>query len=402
MQILLGIGQFLLVTAVAFVALCALASFLRFQELTRQAESVSAGGEEMDLRDAFRVRIARLLGTVHRAPHPFCVMLLTPDPLGDFQEQFGQELDGEILQWIEQQVRAALRSGDTVVKAAESGRVGAIVEAPRAEAEKIARRVMSVVEEAECRCAAGVVLHVAASAGVSSFPENGGRVRELVERAEEAVATAEKRGLGHIVFATAQTKEPEPGVGGKAAEPTGAPKGLLDPLTGLLRPERVGGAFQKYVSQYRRNEQPVSLLVVDVDHLRRYNDHYGRDAGDAILKSLGALMELHLRDSDLLGRLGGEEFVVAMPCSARSAWVAGQRLVAQIKRAPIPFGNSSLRVTISVGLAGYPDHGTNARHLLEGAEAALSNAKENGGNMCLVDETSMPIPVSAPRQQDVF
>ncbi len=141
---------------------------------------------------------------------------------------------------------------------------------------------------------------------------------------------------------------------------------------------------------------------MDVDHLGRYNEHYGRQTGDSLLRSLCELLERNVREPDLLGRLGEDDFIILMDSKPQDALAAGHRLVALVKKTAFQVGGNNLRITVSMGVAGYPDHGKNARHLLEGAEAALVSAKQKGRNMCLMFEQAMHIPESGAQQVDTF
>lgn len=402
-DILSGLGQFLLVVALSFAVITLLASHIRFQHLAQQA--AGGGDDVMDPGDAFQVRIAHLLGTAHRAPEPFCVMLARPEDLPALSARHGAEVAGDVLRCLEAAARKSVRAEDAVVRVGED-RIGLILNAPRSAGEALARRLVADLQKEPCRCASGPVLNATVSAGLAFHPENGDRTGTLIDQAAAALAgAAAQEGPEKWVVA------PLP-AGGAAGPPAGAPPRqgtLLDPLTGVLRPERLGMALQKYVARFRKQGRPVSVLVVDIDHFHRYNEHYGKSAGDQILKGLGELLQRSVREHDLIGRLAGEEFIVAMGCSPQDALLAGQRLVSSVKRSafaagpsPPAGGPSSLRITVSVGVAGYPDHGGNPRHLLEAAGAALEAAKDKGRNMGLLYAPTMRVPSQITRPRDVF
>ena len=134
-------------------------------------------------------------------------------------------------------------------------------------------------------------------------------------------------------------------------------------------------AMQKYVARLRKQEQPVAVMVMDIDHFRRYNQHYGQAAGDEILKALAQVLQQGVREDDLIARYGGEGFVVVMAGSATQCLGAAQRLANRIKKMPIPIRGSNLRITVSAGVAGWPEHGSGADQLVEAAETALNTAK---------------------------
>lgn len=395
-DILSGLGQFMLVVLLAFAAIALLASHVRFQRLARQA--AGGGDDTMDPHDAFQLRIAHLLGTAHRAPEPFGVAMVRPDDLPALTARHGEAAAAEILQCLEKAVRKLVRAGDLAARVG-ADRVGLIVMAPRSAGEAVARRLVEDLPKEPCRCASGLVLNPTVGAGLAFHPENGDRTAALMDQADAALNSAASQGPGRWALA------PAPGAAPAVAEAPAAPAAagsLLDPLTGVLRAERVGTALQKFVANLRKQGRPASVLMVDIDHFHRYNDHYGKEAGDQVLKGFGALLERSVRESDLIGRIGGEEFVVAMGCSPRDAQIAGQRLVSLVKRSVFEAGGSGLRITVSVGAAGSPDHGSNPRHLLESAGAALEAAKEKGRNMCLLYEPTMRVPSQIARPRDVF
>lgn len=391
MEIFTGFSQFLLVTAIAFALLCLLVSHLRFENLTRRA----AQSEEMDPQDTFQVQIAHLLGTAHRMPEPFAVVLVTPVNWASMKEKFGAAWAEEALAFVEARVRSAVRRADMVIRHGE-GRIGLIMETERQHVGPILNRLLDAVGGESFRSTSHGVMRLAIHAGAATHPENGNRVRDLVGQAEAAVTEAVGSATAAQMLA--------PAAGAKAESPTesaAAPRGILDPLTGVLSADRLGSAVSKFVARYRREDQPVSLLLLDIDFLRRYNEHYGREAGDGILRGIGEFLQKNAREDDLLARYGGEEFLVVMGCAPRDALIAGQRLVAQVKRTPFAAAGSSLKVSVSIGVAGYPDHGGNPAHLLDAAETALFAAKEKGRSLCLVYEPSMtPPPQGKPR--DVF
>jgi diguanylate cyclase (GGDEF)-like protein len=168
----------------------------------------------------------------------------------------------------------------------------------------------------------------------------------------------------------------------------------LDPLTGVLVLRELGPALQKFLANYRKDGLPVSFLYIDVDALESYNNHYGRAAGDTILKGLCRVLERSTRAGDLIGRLEGEEFIVAMNCKPADAVQAAQRLANLVKREQFDFGQNKLRITVSIGVAGYPDHGAIARLLYERAEMALYDAKTRGRNTVSTYAPNMSLPRS--------
>lgn len=400
MHMLWGFAQFLLATGFSFAVLCALASHLRFQRMTRAAAEGPA--EHIDPDDAFQARVADLLGTAGRLPEPFVLVLTAPDGLEGIARQHGAPAKDGLLKCIEERVRGVVRSGDAVMRCGLD-RVGLLLHVPRRAAEPVVRRVLARIEEEPCRCDPALNLRVTANAGVASHPENGDRVRQLLEQAERALETAWQGGGPRWVLAPepADGAAPAPGRADEAAAPR-AQSGLLDPLTGVLRPERLSTALSKYVARFRNDGQPVSLVLMSVDSFDRYNEHYGNEAGDQILKGLAEVLQANVREEDLLARRGGEEFLVALPAAPRQALLAAQRLMGVVKRTSFRVDNRSLRITLSMGVAGCPEHGTSPRRLVEAAAAAIQHARGKGQGVCILYDRSMRARHPSAQTHDVF
>lgn len=355
--ILTAVGQFLVVTAGAFVLLCLLTSYLRFERLARQLE---ADHRAMDPNDAFQVAISQALGSKRGEEEPFCVLEL----------RVAAEGSGGEAAALRETLRRTLRAGDLIFSLPNE-RIGVVLRAKRAQVDIVLRRLESAWEGREPFVA-----------GVSSFPENGDTVRDLIAAADAALAQAgtDKPFVVAPPVEGEKTEEPS----SRATNPR-----WIDPLTGLLRPERLGSVAQKYTAARRRQGKPVSFILLDVDHLERYNKHYGREAGDAILKAVGQALETGVRETDLVARLGGEEFLIVAECAPAQALQIGRRLVAAIKRMPIQLNKEALRITVKAGIAGFPDHGGHPRYLLEKADIALGVARDRGGNTCVLFDPQM-------------
>jgi diguanylate cyclase (GGDEF)-like protein len=164
-----------------------------------------------------------------------------------------------------------------------------------------------------------------------------------------------------------------------------------DPLTGLYNHRTFHERLRAALTNASRSHDSVSVLMLDIDDFKRVNDVYGHGAGDEILRSLAELLRSAVRASDIVCRLGGEEFAIVMTSrDAKHAERLARRLVAHIAAAEFdPAG----RITISVGLARGPEHAMNPRELIACAEAAMMTSKARGKNqIVLYDETSLERP----------
>ena len=132
----------------------------------------------------------------------------------------------------------------------------------------------------------------------------------------------------------------------------------------------------------RRNEH-VSLLILDLDHFKSLNDSYGNKAGDRLLQQIARVLSDSVSKSDIIARHGGEEFAVIMPTLfATKALVkadAIRRIIEATDFDDIVSGQT-LKITMSIGIASYPEHGTEQETLIKLANKALHKAKEEGRN----------------------
>jgi diguanylate cyclase (GGDEF)-like protein len=157
---------------------------------------------------------------------------------------------------------------------------------------------------------------------------------------------------------------------------------IHDPLTGLLNRGYFDTLFEHEIERARRYGHSFAVLMVDADHFKNINDTSGHAAGDAVLKALGQLLRNGVRDSDSVVRFGGEEFVLILnETAAAAAHVKAEalRLAAQNHPVITPSG-ARLELTISIGIAIYPDDGSNAHVLLSRADARMLAAKQAGRN----------------------
>ncbi|KPQ00230.1 GGDEF domain-containing protein [Marinobacter sp. HL-58] len=153
-----------------------------------------------------------------------------------------------------------------------------------------------------------------------------------------------------------------------------------DALTGLKNRRYFDQLFEHESAVALRSEQPLSLLIVDIDHFKQFNDTHGHEAGDAALKTVADVLARHFRDSDVVCRFGGEEFVIIMAgSSADAACEKARELAKAIRLMPVRHGDTDLgHVTISVGVASWPQCSESPDSLLGLADRALYRAKEAG------------------------
>jgi diguanylate cyclase (GGDEF)-like protein len=159
-----------------------------------------------------------------------------------------------------------------------------------------------------------------------------------------------------------------------------------DGLTGLYNHRYLQELLQREIERGKRSGLPVSLLMIDVDHFKQYNDRHGHPAGDEILRQLAQLMDTDRRANDVVARYGGEEFAVLLvDTDKQTAAHVAERLRQHVAEHAFPdgAGQPDGRLTISVGVAAYPVDAASAAGLVESADHALYQAKRAGRD-CVV------------------
>lgn len=158
-----------------------------------------------------------------------------------------------------------------------------------------------------------------------------------------------------------------------------------DTLTGLYNRRYLQDILPRELLRALRHNAPLCLAMLDIDHFKRFNDTYGHEAGDVLLRELGRMLSENLRKSDIVCRYGGEEFVlVLLDSSLEDARQHLEQIRLQIEGMQIRHGNKLLgTMTVSVGIAGVPEHGSTPDELLRAADYAMYAAKQAGRN-CIV------------------
>jgi len=158
-------------------------------------------------------------------------------------------------------------------------------------------------------------------------------------------------------------------------------RAIRDPMTGLLNRGYFDTLFDYEIERARRYSQRFAVVVLDADHFKRINDNHGHAAGDAVLKVLAKTLASHLRESDVIVRFGGEEFVLLLhDTDAGSAFTKAQSLRQAVERLVVGAPQHAIQFTLSAGVAVYPDDGTLAHVLLSRADQRLLQAKNAGRN----------------------
>ncbi|HNS95599.1 MAG TPA: sensor domain-containing diguanylate cyclase [Polyangiaceae bacterium] len=156
-----------------------------------------------------------------------------------------------------------------------------------------------------------------------------------------------------------------------------------DGLTGLFNKRALLEMSQDKLAAAKRFSRKLSLLVVDIDHFKKVNDTYGHDQGDVVLKGLGVILRKAKRTTDAVARFGGEEFIILCEETDREgAMLLAERIREELQQTTFQTPKGELSVTCSIGIATFPDAGTDWDTLFKAADEALYVSKRSGRNRC--------------------
>ena len=161
---------------------------------------------------------------------------------------------------------------------------------------------------------------------------------------------------------------------------------IRDPLTDLFNRRYMEETLQREIARADRERIPLAVIMMDIDHFKRFNDELGHAAGDAVLQELGKLLFRGVRSADVACRYGGEELLLVLPgASLDVARQRAERVRSDVKNLQVERGGRPLgTITVSLGVAIFPDHGSTGEAVLESADAALYRAKNDGRDRVVV------------------
>ncbi len=163
---------------------------------------------------------------------------------------------------------------------------------------------------------------------------------------------------------------------------------ITDSLTGLYTRRYVMERFAEEVGRAKVRKSELALLMIDVDFFKNLNDTYGHLTGDQVLTEIGSIIRMNVREIDIAGRYGGEEFCVVLPdTDTHGAKYAAKRIHRAAQEAEISAFDAKINITVSVGIAMFPQHAKDMNDLIEKADYALYRVKKYGrNNVCCFGE----------------
>ncbi|MBZ8182124.1 PAS domain S-box protein [Oscillatoria salina] len=155
---------------------------------------------------------------------------------------------------------------------------------------------------------------------------------------------------------------------------------IRDPLTGLFNRRYLEESLDREIQRAYRNQQTIGAIMIDIDHFKRFNDTFGHEAGDAVLRKVGDFLKTSIRSADIACRYGGEELILILPeASLVDSLERAEQIRQAIKHLDIQHGYQTLgAITVSLGVSCFPKHGTTSDTIIRAADAALYRAKAAG------------------------
>ena len=161
---------------------------------------------------------------------------------------------------------------------------------------------------------------------------------------------------------------------------------IRDPLTGLFNRRYMEETLERELRRAERRKVSLGVVMFDLDHFKKFNDTFGHPAGDVVLREIGAFLQTRVRVEDIACRYGGEEFLVILPeASLDDTRKRAEQLRKGIKQLHVRYHDQALgAVTVSLGVAVFPDHASTTEAIVRGADAALYRAKGEGRDRVVV------------------
>jgi len=156
---------------------------------------------------------------------------------------------------------------------------------------------------------------------------------------------------------------------------------ITDGLTGLYNHRHFQGLLKNELARAARYSYPIGLLLLDIDHFKIFNDTYGHQVGDEVLKAVANTINRNVRSTDAVARYGGEEMTIILPhTTLDSAGYVAEKIRRAVESLELPVEGKTVKITVSIGVSAFPDSAAEQSQLIQEADSALYKAKENGRN----------------------
>lgn len=165
---------------------------------------------------------------------------------------------------------------------------------------------------------------------------------------------------------------------------------IQDPLTGLFNRRYLEATLERELRRSEREQQPLGIIMLDVDYFKQFNDTFGHMAGDTLLQELGKFLKEQIRAGDIACRYGGEEFMLILPAAPLEiVQQRAEQIRTLVKLLNVQHRQQSLgEITLSLGVAIFPSHGLTSEEVIRAADAALYQAKAEGRDRVITATTA--------------
>lgn len=385
-EIVQAVILFIIVSALSFGVITLLVSYIRFQALSGDMPAPE-GTPGLEPREAFELKVAARIAANQKGRRPFCILLVEPVP-GRVEDGSAEDLVHSEQEELQPLLRRQLRSEDLVLPFHEN-LVGLILDVGPGSLLSVVERLSQVLRQ-HTHEQAGLIQ--ACRMGAACWPDHADRMKGLIEVATDSLERAPGRGT--------QTYDLGPEI--PADEDEDENDDMHDPETGLLLQHHVPRALQRFVAGFRRERSPVSVMAVDIDFRDRYRVHYKQEGVDSLQAQVAALLKAELRDDDLTGFYEQGIMIAAVGIPMVEALKVAGRIHDRVARSRIVVAGHTLKVTVSIGVTGYPEHDGHPERLLQGARQALSAAVHHGGGMVMRYDPDAHKSRSGERPVDSF
>lgn len=344
--------QFLVFTGGAFALLAIVASYIKHE---RMLDQIRTQPHTLEPKDRLKLAFSEIIKRRADRGSPLVLLLLDSGPA----------VEGATTPDLNPLFRPWFRAGDIRVPLEKNQLAFLLNMEPR--------HIPSLILRLHSRLqASGVPELDGLRIGSGTFPRDGDQPETLL-----SAATRTLRPIGDLVLPGALPSGPatEDAIDPKEAR-------FVDPLTGTLRPEFVIAESRKWINKWLRLNQPVAILVASVD-IGLIRDRLGAAVGDLALRTLGRFLTRNVREADLIGRLQNDDFLIILNATPEQTEAVGQRLIERIRIEAVRSDSSNVRLSLHIGLAGYPDFQGTPGELFEAAVTANAVARRTGQKPCV-------------------
>jgi len=361
---------------VSFVVITAVASYYRFQHIVEKAETSSP--EEMGATplDILRVQLARFLAGCARRGSSFSLSLIR---MADLPQEIRMDSD------IVSSIKKAARKED-IICIYDHDAIALLAEVEPEDSEAILRRITSSISACLPKG-----LEDPFRVGIASYPGHGLSGKLLLEVAREGLVQSTVE--NPIVLPEITDDEDEENVDEESTVPVEETdteedpkiktrgkrrkKGMLDELTGVLKPAAVSAYMQRLMSDLRQKKKKAALFCIGVNNMEHIARFHGQEAVDDVLVGVSQILQESLRADDLIGRHEKYAFLALVQASLADCEIIGKRISTLVQKTQITSGNKKIKVSITLGVAAYPEHGRNLHTLYKAGQKVLDHSRAN-------------------------